>query len=82
MSVITIAACAGAVLAAFLFLRSGDDRVALPPGAAPADSADSAERIHELAASGRKIEAIKLYRAAHGVGLAEAKEAVEALQLQ
>jgi ribosomal protein L7/L12 len=35
--------------------------------------------IVQLAASGRKIEAIRLYRERHQVGLQEAKEAVEAL---
>jgi ribosomal protein L7/L12 len=79
MSVTVIAICVIGAIAVFLYLRSGDERVSLPPGAAPADSAD---RIRELAASGSKIEAIKLYRAAHGVGLAEAKAAVEALHLQ
>lgn len=61
---------------AFFFLRSRDDRVALPASAAPAEAG---ARIQELVASGRKIDAIKLYRQAHGVGLKEAKEAVEAL---
>ena len=42
-------------------------------------SNDDLERIRAAAAAGRKIEAIKLYRAASGVGLAEAKKAVEAL---
>ena len=42
-------------------------------------SNDDLERIRVEAAAGRKIEAIKLYREASGVGLAEAKQAVEAL---
>lgn len=35
------------------------------------------ERIRQLLAAGQKIQAIKLYREATGVGLAEAKAAVE-----
>lgn len=35
--------------------------------------------ILELALNGRKIEAIKRYREVHGVGLKEAKDAVEAM---
>ncbi len=37
------------------------------------------DEIRSLAASGKKIAAIKLYREATGVGLAEAKDAVEAI---
>lgn len=40
----------------------------------------SQQAIHEAIKAGRTIEAIKLYREAHGVGLAEAKEAVDALE--
>lgn len=35
------------------------------------------EKVRELLAAGRKIEAIKLYREETGLGLAEAKSAVE-----
>jgi ribosomal protein L7/L12 len=38
----------------------------------------SAERIDESIRAGRKIEAIKEYRAMHGVDLKSAKDAVEA----
>ncbi|HEV7129078.1 MAG TPA: hypothetical protein VGN32_16730 [Ktedonobacterales bacterium] len=38
-----------------------------------------ADPIRDLAHSGHKIEAIKLYHERHGVGLREAKEAVEAI---
>ncbi len=37
------------------------------------------QELHELLASGNKIQAIKLYREETGCGLAEAKDAVEAL---
>ncbi len=50
----------------------------LPPVEAPATSSEEAELV-ELVRSGRKIEAVKLYRERHGVGLKEAKDAVEAL---
>jgi ribosomal protein L7/L12 len=43
-------------------------------GTAPA----SAERIDEFLRAGQKIEAIKEYRALHGVDLKSAKDAVEA----
>ncbi|HEX8550550.1 MAG TPA: hypothetical protein VF681_03235 [Abditibacteriaceae bacterium] len=45
-----------------------------PVSAAP-DGSD--EDVRALARSGRKIDAIKLYRTRHRVGLKEAKEAVE-----
>jgi ribosomal protein L7/L12 len=48
-----------------------------PAAAAPADPADA--DIAELARRGQQIEAIKRYRERHGVGLAEAKYAVETL---
>ena len=37
------------------------------------------DEVQALANSGRKIEAIKVYREATGVGLKEAKDAVEAM---
>lgn len=40
---------------------------------------DRMERVHEAILAGRKIEAIKIYREVRGVGLKEAKEAVERL---
>jgi ribosomal protein L7/L12 len=42
------------------------------------DGPASAERIDDLIRAGRKIEAIKEYRALHGVDLKAAKDAVEA----
>jgi ribosomal protein L7/L12 len=41
---------------------------------------DALAEIGALIARGRKIEAIKTYRETFGVGLKEAKEAVEALE--
>ncbi len=43
-------------------------------------SSEDAE-VLELVRGGKKIQAIKLYRERHGVGLAEAKDAVEALAI-
>ena len=45
----------------------------------PKDTTD--EDIRTLAEQGKKIEAIKLYRALHGVGIREAKDAVEDMLL-
>jgi hypothetical protein len=44
-----------------------------PPGGLDAD-------IQQLVNSGKKINAIKLYRERTGVGLAEAKDAIEAFE--
>ena len=40
---------------------------------------ERADEIEQALAEGRKIEAIKLHRVATGVGLKEAKEAIDAL---
>lgn len=65
---------------AILFLRSRSHPsapgvVAAPPGQAAAASPS----VQDLLQAGRKIDAIKAYRAEHGVGLREAKDAVDAL---
>ena len=46
----------------------------------PTDDTNFENELRALMAAGRKIEAIKQYRAATGAGLAEAKDAVEALE--
>ena len=46
----------------------------------PSDNTNFENELRALLAAGRKIEAIKQYRAATGVGLAEAKDAVEGLE--
>ena len=52
------------------------------PSAAPVPSSNlDLEPVRALMIKGRKIEAIKLYRELTGVGLKEAKEAVEAMPL-
>jgi hypothetical protein len=66
--------------------RPADDRArldrpppALPPG--PAElTPDARARIEEALRYGRKIEAIKIMREETGMGLAEAKDAVEAME--
>ena len=45
--------------------------------ARPPEKRESEAEIDRLLQMGRKIEAIKVYRALHNVGLKEAKEAVE-----
>lgn len=45
-------------------------------------AADPEQQILQLLAAGKKIEAIKLYREQMGVGLKDAKDAVEALAAQ
>ena len=45
---------------------------------APDANPDAEAEITRRLASGQAIEAIKLYRAAYGVGLKEAKEAIDA----
>ena len=46
----------------------------------PTDNAELTERIRRLAVEGQKLDAIKLLREATGVGLAEAKAGVEAIE--
>lgn len=73
MSGVSIAIVAAAVVLLVLLLRSR------PGSASPRmDWSNATEAdLHRLLDAGRKIEAIKLYRQLHGVGLKEAKEAVE-----
>ncbi len=44
-------------------------------------SVEPSDQVVALAARGRQIEAIKLLRQEHGLGLKEAKEVVDALRL-
>jgi len=53
-----------------------------PSGAAPSLAADAMQEVSALLMAGKKIEAIRVYRTATGVGLKEAKDAVDALELQ
>jgi hypothetical protein len=51
-------------------------------GSSSTFGATPSQQLSDLIRSGRKIEAIKLYRAQTGVGLREAKDAVEAQELR
>jgi len=73
MSTPVIAVIVIAILVLFFVLRGRDESVQMPRRAAPADP----ETIESAIRSGRTIEAIKLYREQHGVGLREAKDAIE-----
>ena len=53
-----------------------------PAPLAPREQADLELDLARCLDEGRKIDAIKLYRRLHGVGLREAKEAVERLQTE
>jgi large subunit ribosomal protein L7/L12 len=67
---------------AWLVQESDVRGVVPPPGAPvppPADD-DLLRRVAGLLADGRKIEAVRIYREARGVGLAEAKQAVELVE--
>ena len=70
------------VAAAFIIWVRRQDRngpMSAVPGHEAAGASSNPPSILDLMQRGRKIEAIKLYREEHGVGLREAKEAVEAL---
>lgn len=75
----------GLLLARFLRGGSrGHDLTAPPPARAPlrrvGDERIDDEQIRELIRQNRKIDAIKLMRQKTGLGLAEAKDAVEAME--
>lgn len=63
------------------------DRIAAAVGVAPEPAsfpttASASPTVVQLIRAGRKIEAIKVYREENGVGLKEAKDAVDALERQ
>ena len=58
-----------------LLTRLGVDSAEFTPQEPPETGA-----IREMVLSGRKINAIKLYRELYGVGLREAKDAVDAME--
>ena len=68
------------IVAAFLvrLLVSRDENVS-PGGGQPGAGHPTDDSVREFLLRGRKIEAIKAYREVHGVGLKDAKTAVEAL---
>lgn len=60
-------------------LADGNPIQTAPTGSPVSDSSSADAEVLRLARAGQKIEAIKLYREIHGVGLADAKAAVEDL---
>ena len=56
-----------------------EERPPLPPRFPPGSLPELEAEVRELYRAGQKIQAIKLYRENTGVGLKEAKDAVEAL---
>lgn len=54
--------------------------VSSPPPASVASPDDQLAQLHGMIFAGQKIDAIKLYREASGVGLKEAKDAVELME--
>jgi large subunit ribosomal protein L7/L12 len=72
----------GLVIGLFVGLAMGRSRSstpAAPPAPARPLSPDQIAHVRALAASGQKIEAIKAYREATGVGLKQSKEFVDSL---
>ena len=70
----------GALFVGYLLGRAARPGAAKPPAAphVPRNQVDPI--IRELLENGRKIEAIKQYRALYGVDLKQAKEAIESLE--
>lgn len=72
---------AGLVAGLVIGLSIRGPAVAPPPLAPrPAPDAEGMERVRAALRDGNKIEAIKLYRELTGVGLKDAKDAVEAME--
>ncbi|MCA9408640.1 MAG: hypothetical protein KC733_08115 [Candidatus Omnitrophica bacterium] len=71
-----------AVMILFVFLSISAKRKTQElrdAGMLPLEGAETMEDVKRLMEAGHKIEAIKIYRILHNVGLKEAKEKVEAL---
>ena len=62
-----------------LVIRRGDETVSMPTGATSTGEPPSVEGFLR---AGRKIDAIKLYREETGLGLKEAKDAIDKLSLR
>lgn len=67
-------------VAAMITIQRGKQRERLDVGGWAGSAEPSLETVQQLIRRGRKIEAIKMYRALSGVGLKEAKDAVDALE--
>lgn len=72
--------CGAAISAAPVSSSAPTVRVSKAAVEALASSGDPLQAVREQIERGNKIEAIRLYREATGVGLKEAKDAVEAMQ--
>ncbi|MEM9731076.1 MAG: ribosomal protein L7/L12 [Myxococcota bacterium] len=72
-----LALCAGLAVLVVALVQAfkAKPRVPLPPR-----GTGTMDDVRRLVSEGHKIAAIKVYREVHGVGLKEAKEAVEALE--
>jgi ribosomal protein L7/L12 len=90
--VVALVLAAAVAVLSFATRRPKERRLGAEPEAAASDKVratwkllrqgDAAWRIAEQLRAGQKIEAIKLLREASGLGLAEAKSAVEDLERQ
>jgi ribosomal protein L7/L12 len=76
MSLGEIALGAGLAVLAILVARSLKGRAGTP---VPVIGSASMEDVQRMVSAGRKIDAIKIYRSIHGVGLREAKDAGDAM---
>ncbi|WP_223645686.1 hypothetical protein [Corallococcus sp. EGB] len=74
---LVIAVVVGALVGSW-WRSSRHEQPAEPPTALSPEKGQ--ERLAELIQAGQTIDAIKLYRALHGVGLKEAKDAVDAMR--
>ena len=81
--IVCVAVLGFMVLAALILWQqnraSGEPTLVAPP-VPPATFASSEEEVRHWVKQGNKIQAIKVYRQATGVGLKEAKDAVEAFE--
>jgi ribosomal protein L7/L12 len=82
----TLVVAMAALIIGFLLGRmtAGDKKEKVvwtePPRARAGASSDADAEIRAYVQAGQKIHAIKLYRETYGVGLKEAKDAVDALE--
>lgn len=76
---LVIAFLIGAVLGWVLRGQQGES-VSLPPRPLPTSAPELEAEVRELLRQGLKIQAIKIYREFHRVGLKEAKDAIDAME--
>lgn len=78
LALIGVAVLVAGIVVTVLFMRRRDVEVVTLKPSTPVTSTDDSPE--GLLRSGQKIAAIKRYRELHGVGLKEAKDAVEAME--